>query len=40
MECKKDPKEVLRQEVLASSNLESFFHQLIKDNGGLEARDI
>ena len=40
MECKKDPKEVLRQEVLASSNLETFFHQLIKDNGGLEARDI
>lgn len=40
MECKKDPKEVLRQEVLASSNLETFFHQLIKDNGGLEAKDI
>ena len=40
MECKQDPREVLRQEVLASSNLESLFHQLIKDNGGLEAKDI
>lgn len=40
MDSKKDPKEVLRQEVLASSNLESFFHQFIKDNGGLEANDI
>lgn len=40
METKKDPVEVLRQEVLASKTLDSYFNQLIKENGGLSAEDI
>ena len=40
METKKDPMEVLRQEVLASKTLDSYFHQLIKEKGGLSAEDI
>ena len=40
METKKDPMEVLRQEVLASKTLDSYFHQLIKEKRGLSAEDI
>ena len=40
MECKKDPMEVLKQEVLASKMLDSYFHQLIKEKGGLSVEDI
>jgi hypothetical protein len=40
METKKDPVEVLRQEVLASKTLDSYFNQLIKEKGGLSAEDI
>ena len=32
--------EVLREEVLASKTLDSYFHQLIKEKGGLSAEDI
>ena len=31
---------VLKQEVLASKMLDSYFHQLIKEKGGLSAEDI
>jgi hypothetical protein len=37
---RKDPTEVLRQEVLASKMLDSYYHQLIKEKGGLSAEDI
>jgi hypothetical protein len=37
---KKDPVEVLREEVLASKTLDSYFHQLIKEKGGLVVEDI
>ena len=37
---KKDPVEVLREEVLASKTLDSYFHQLIKEKRGLSAEDI
>ena len=40
METKKDPVEVLRQDVLASKTLDSYFNQLIKEKGGLSAEDI
>ncbi len=40
METKKDPVEVLREEIVASKTLESYFHQLIKENGGLSVEDI
>ena len=36
----KDPMKVLRQEVLASKMLDSYFHRLIKEKGGLSAEDI
>ena len=32
--------EVLREEVLASQQLETYFHQLIKEKGGLSVEDI
>lgn len=40
METKKDPMEVLRQEVLHSQQLEDYFHQLVKEKGGLSVLDI
>ena len=40
METKKDPVEVLREEVLTSKTLDSYFHQLIKEKGGLVVEDI
>ena len=40
METKKDPMEVLRQEVLHSQQLEDYFHQLVKEKGGLSVEDI
>jgi hypothetical protein len=40
METKKDPVEVLREEIVASKTLESYFHQLIKENGGLSVEDM
>ena len=40
METKKNPMEVLREEVLASQQLETYFHQLIKEKGGLSVEDI
>jgi len=40
METMKDPVEVLREEVLASKTLDSYFHQLIKEKGGLVVEDI
>ena len=40
METKKDPMEVLKQEVQASKMLNSYFHQLIKENGGLSVEDM
>jgi hypothetical protein len=40
METKKEPMEVLREEVLVSKTLDSYFHQLIKEKGGLVVEDI
>ena len=40
METKKDPIEVLRQEVLASERLEEYFHQLVKEKGGISPTDL
>lgn len=40
METKKNPMEVLKEEVLASQQLETYFHQLIKEKGGLSVEDI
>jgi hypothetical protein len=40
METKKEPMEMLREEVLASKTLDSYFHQLIKEKGGLVVEDI
>jgi hypothetical protein len=40
METKKDPMEVLKQEVQASKMLDSYFCQLIKEKGGLSVEDI
>lgn len=40
METKKDPMEVLRQEVLASERLEEYFHQLVKGKGGISPNDL
>ena len=40
METKKDPMEVLRQEVLASERLEEYFHQLVKEKGGISPTDL
>lgn len=37
---KKDPMEILRQEVLGSKLLEDYFHQLVKEHGGISAKDI
>lgn len=37
---RKDPMEVLKQEVQASKTLDSYFHQLIKEKGGLSEEDI
>lgn len=40
MECKKDPMEILRQEVLGSEMLVDYFHHLVKEHGGISAKDI
>ena len=40
METTKDPMEVLRQEVSASKMLNDYFHELVKENGGISSEDI
>lgn len=40
METKKDPMEILRQEVLGSEMLDDYFHHLVKEHGGISAKDI
>ena len=40
MDSKKDPMEILRQEVSDSKMLDCFFHQLVKEKGGISAEDI
>lgn len=40
MERKKDPMEILRQEVLDSQMLVDYFHHLVKELGGISAKDI
>ena len=37
---KKDPMEILRQDVLGSKLLEDYFHHLVKEHGGISAKDI
>lgn len=40
MNTKKEPIEVLRQEVLASDRLADYFHELVKEKGGISPEDI
>lgn len=40
METKKDVMDVLRLEVLASSELIDYFHHLVKEHGGISEKDI
>lgn len=40
MNTKKEPIEVLKQEVLASDRLADYFHELVKEKGGISPKDI
>ena len=40
MNTKKEPIEVLKQEVLASDRLADYFHELVKEKGGISPEDI
>ena len=40
METKKDPMEVLRQEVMASQQLSNYFHEFVKEKGGVTEDDL
>lgn len=40
MNTKKEPIEVLKQEVLASDRLADYFHELVKEKGGMSPEDI
>ena len=40
MNTKKEPIEVLKQEVLASDRLADYFHELVKEKGGVSPEDI